>query len=400
MYQRICNILKTRSFFLFGARGTGKSSLLKKFFKQDSPLWIDLLNDRDFLLYSRNPSLLYDQAISLSNKSSRAIKWIIIDEVQRAPQLLNEVHRILESEEARGKIQFGLTGSSARKLKRGAANLLAGRALINNLYPLTASELGEDFNLDHVLNWGSLPAVITEKDPLTRSEILESYVASYLREEIREEQVVRKLDPFLRFLEVAAQTSGQIVNYSAITRDCQVDQKAVMRYFQILEDTLLGVFLPGFDRSVRKQQSKSPRFYLFDLGVQRALRGALNLPISPQSYEYGKVFEQFIILEIIRLNSYLRTKYKLSHLRTKDDAEIDLIIERPGLSTVLMEIKSSQIASIEQARHVKMFINEIKGAEAWLVSQDMKSRTEGEVRMVYWCEALGELFPQSATLNL
>jgi predicted AAA+ superfamily ATPase len=200
----------------------------------------------------------------------------------------------------------------------------------------------------------------------------------------------------MRFLEVAAQSSGQLINYAAIGQDCQVDQKAVARYYQILEDTLLGVFVPAFHLSVRKQQSTSPRFYLFDLGIQRALRGALNVPVTPQSYEYGRAFEQFLILEVVRLNSYHRTRYKLSHLRTKDDAEVDLIIERPGSSTILMEIKSSSTPTLKHARHIALFQKDLKNSEAWLVSQDSAYREEQGVKFLPWQRALLELFPREA----
>lgn len=399
MYTRLCNILKTRSFFLFGARGTGKSSLLRERLGKEAALWIDLLRDRDFLRYQKNPGLLYDQALSTLSPDSPAQQWIVVDEVQRVPQLLNEVHRVLESTEAHGKICFALTGSSARKLKRGGANLLGGRALVNNLFPLTAAELGSDFDLQSTLNWGSLPYVATERDEATRRELLDSYYATYLREEIKEEQVVRQLDPFTRFLEVAAQTSGQVVNYAAIARDCQLGEKAVARYYQILEDTLLGVMIPSFDRSIRQQQSKSPRFYLFDLGVQRALSGTLNVPVTPQSYGYGRVFEQFLVLEICRLNSYLRKRYKLCYLRTKDDAEIDLVIERPGEGYVLLEIKSTQNATAQHGKHLRTFARELSNSQGWVVSLDEHDRIEGELRFLHWQSALALLFPELKVLR-
>jgi predicted AAA+ superfamily ATPase len=394
MYTRLCNVLKTRSFFLFGARGTGKSSYLQHLFGSEAVIWLDLLRDRDFVRYQRDPGLLYDQALSALSPKSATPRWIVIDEVQRVPKLLNEVHRVLESTEAHGKILFALTGSSARKLKRGGANLLGGRALVNNLFPLTAAELGKDFDLNTTLNWGSLPYIATEQDAATRRELLDSYYATYLREEIKEEQVVRQLDPFTRFLEVAAQTSGQFVNYAAIARDCQVGEKAVARYYQILEDTLLGVMIPSFDRSIRQQQSKSPKFYLFDIGVQRALSGALDAPITPKSYGYGRAFEQFLILEIYRLNSYLRKRFKLFHLRTKDDAEIDLVIEKPGEGYILIEIKSTQNASAQHGNHVRAFSQELPKSEAWVASLDEQNRKEGDLTFLHWQAALTRLFPE------
>ena len=394
MYTRLCNILETRSFFLFGARGTGKSHLLRGMFGTRALLWIDLLRDRDFVTYQKNPELLYSQALTLLSEKTEFPQWIIIDEVQRVPQLLNEVHRVLESEAAHGRIFFGLTGSSARKLKRGGANLLGGRALVNNLYPLTSFEIGDEFDLGTALNWGTLPYITTEPDTETRRELLESYYATYLREEIKEEQVVRQLDPFTRFLEIAAQSSGQVVNYASIARDCRVGEKAVARYYQILEDTLLGVTIPSFDRSIRKQQSKSPKFYFFDLGVQRALSGLLSVPCTPQSYGYGRSFEQFVVLEIYRLNAYLRKRFKLFFLRTKDDLEVDLIIDRPGESMLLLEIKSTDHADSHQGRHVRAVSKEIVGSEAWVVSQDEKNRKEENLLLLHWKEAMKRIFPE------
>ena len=392
MYPRLCNIIKSHSFFLFGARATGKSHLLRGQFGSNALLWIDLLRDKDFLEYSRDPELLYRQATALAKKSTETHCWIIVDEVQRVPQLLNEAHRVLEDPLSHGKILFGLTGSSARKLKRGAANLLGGRALVNYLFPLTSFELGEHFNLSTTLNWGTLPMLANESSELVKAELLESYLATYLREEIREEQVVRQLDPFTRFLEVAAQTSGQIVNYASVGRDCKVDAKAVARYYQILEDTLIGVFVPAYDRSVRQQQSQSPRFYIFDMGVKRALSGQLNIPLTPHSYGYGNAFEQFVILEIFRLNSYLRKRYKLFYLRTKDGAEIDLIIERPGLSTLLIEIKSSSSTTREHCKHLEALLGDFKDAEALLLSQDLKERAERQVDFMHWQAGLKRIF--------
>jgi predicted AAA+ superfamily ATPase len=406
MYTRLCNILKTRSFFLFGARGTGKSSLLRQEFEEQSGLWVDLLRDRDFVTYQKNPGLIYDQSLTLAKEHQRLSdspqlppKWIVVDEVQRVPKLLNEIHRVLESTEAHGRVCFALTGSSARKLKRGGANLLGGRALVNNLYPLTSVELGEQFNLDFALNWGTLPYVTTEPDPLTREELLDSYYATYLREEIKEEQIVRQLDPFTRFLEIAAQMSGQILNYAAIARDCRVGEKAVARYYQILEDTLLGITIPSFDRSVRQQQSKSPRFYFFDLGVQRALSGTLNSIISPQCYGFGRAFEQFVVLEIYRLNSYLRKRFKLFYLRTKDNLEIDLIVEVEKNKFVLIEVKSSTTAELSHAKHVKKFKQDIPNSEAWVVSLDEQSRVEDDVCFLHWKEALLRLYPELKQIN-
>lgn len=258
----MCKPLKERSFFLFGARGTGKTHLLRRIFKDAPTIWLDLLRDDEVLELTRNPSIL-ESRLRRSISSSTGPLWVVIDEVQKVPSLLNEVHRILEEPEYQGKIKFALTGSSARKLKRGGANLLAGRALLNYLFPLTYRELGEQFLIEHALTWGTLPNVINSTSDLERAEVLRAYFSVYLKEEIKEEQIVRKLDPFLRFLEVAAQVNGEPLNFARIGRDCLVDEKQVVRYFQILEDTLIGFFLQPFHESIRKRQTAQSKFYFF-----------------------------------------------------------------------------------------------------------------------------------------
>jgi len=345
------------------------------------------------LKYGRDPSLLASELKNLLHTGKLDIKNIVvIDEVQKVPALLDEVHLILETPEYSNKIIFALSGSSARKLKRGGANLLAGRALLNYLYPLSSLELGKEFSLEQILNWGSLPAVYVEKDNIVREEMLYTYVAVYLKEEIKEEQVVRNLDPFSRFLEVAAQSSGTIINYANIGRDCNVDPRAVARYYEILEDTLIGHFLAPYHGSVRKQLGKSPKFYFFDLGVLRTLTNSLASPVVKGSYAYGKAFEQFFILEVIKLNSYYRKRFKLSYLVTKDGAEIDLIIERGSLSTILIEIKSNSDPSIQDAKHLLSLKDSFPKSETWVVSQIKMARQEQGVRFLSWDSALREIF--------
>lgn len=397
MYPRLANILTSHSFFLFGARATGKSYLLERKLEGLHTIWIDLLDDELFLSLTKRPRLLEERLIGYFEVNKTIPDWIVLDEIQRVPKLLNEVHRLLESKQWRGKLKFALTGSSARKLKRLGANMLGGRASVLSLFPLTFLELQQDFKVDAVLNWGSLPAVCTATNDQTRSAILRSYVSTYLAKEIREEQVVRQLDPFVRFLEVAAQASGTIVNNAAIGRDCQVDPKAVARYFQILEDTLLGYMLPAYSRSIRKQQSQAAKFYLFDLGVQRALRGTLSVPIVPENYEYGRCFEQLIILEMHRLNSYLETDLKFSYLRTKDGAEVDLIIETPKGELWLVEIKSSKSITEHSAKKLERFLPSFPKAKAVILSQEPQGRRVGKVRVLPWQQGIKEILGLSAS---
>jgi predicted AAA+ superfamily ATPase len=392
MYPRLVKLLTQNSFFLFGARATGKSRLLRSTVPPENSIWVDFLDDQEFIAFSKNPRLLKERIDSFLHSQKQLPEWIVLDEIQRVPKLLNEVHRLLEAQEYSGRLKFALTGSSARKLKRRGANMLGGRALVNRLFPLTFLELGSDFSLERVLNWGSLPAVCTAENDQLRDGMLRSYVSTYISGEIREEQIVRQIDPFLRFLEVAAQSNSEPINNSEIARDCQTEPKTVARYFQILEDTLLGFFLPSFDLSVRKQQRKAAKFYFFDLGVLKALRGTLTIPITPSTYGYGKTFESLIVNEIYRLNSYRNADYKLSHLRTKGGAEIDLIVRKPSGETILIQIKSSRSVSPEQANALSAFLPSFKNASGMILSQDAEYRRLGDINVYPWQLGIKKLF--------
>jgi uncharacterized protein len=390
IFQRLCNPLTTRSFFLFGARGTGKSTLLHHVLGTANALWIDLLDPEIEDRYSRHPATLLEQVRARSRDGTGMWDWIVIDEIQKAPRLLDVVHATLESREFPPP-KFALTGSSARKLRHGGANLLAGRAFVQNLHPLTFLELGDAFDLGRVLNWGSLPEIFRFEDDLQRRDYLTSYGRTYLREEVWNEHLVHRLDPFRTFLEVAAQASGQPVNASAIARDVGVDDKTVRKYFQILEDTLLGFFLEPFSRSVRKRQSQSAKFYFFDLGVQKSLERSLRQEIVPGTFAFGRAFEHFIVLEMIRLNDAFRLDYRFSHLRTKDGVEIDLVIERPGEPPALVEIKSSERTTRHDSRHLLPFLADIPGSTGYCISLDPVDREIDGIRHLPWRTAFANL---------
>lgn len=383
MITRELTIIDNRSFFLFGARGTGKTSLLKAKFSEDESLYIDLLNPDEVELFTVQPNELVKRINNLGQKK----KWVIIDEIQKIPKLLDIVHQQIEST----KFLFALTGSSARKLKRGGANLLAGRAFLNNLYPLTFKELGNKFNLDQTLEWGSLPDVILNTDFEFRHSYLTTYTQTYLKEEIAQEQVLRKLDPFRKFLPIAAQSSGQIVNFTKLGKEAGTSHSSVMSYFQILEDTLMGTLLDPFHFSIRKRQRQNPKFYFFDTGVMRSLARLLTVSLKPQTYAYGVAFEHFIINEIHRLQSYGRKDYQLSYLRTKDDAEIDLIIERPGLPLVLIEIKSTNRVTDSDTRSLSKFYKDFDKCEAYCFSQDPHEKKIDNVVCLPWQKGFTEI---------
>ncbi len=390
MYSRIFNIPASLSFLLFGARGTGKSTLLRKCFSPDSCFWLDLLDVNVEGHFARDPSRLERELDAVAG--DERIRWVVIDEVQKIPELLSTVHRLIEKK----RFRFALSGSSARKLKRGGADLLAGRAVENFLFPLTHRELGESFDLDFVLRWGSLPQVfaLEEKE---RNDYLRTYVNTYLREEIQAEQLVRKMAPFRSFLEIAAQSSGQIISYSKIARDIGSDPVSVQNYFEILKDTHIAFELPPFHESVRKRQRKNPKIFLFDLGVATALRQELSLPVIPGNWAYGNAFEAFIIAEIHRLNHYFRRDWRLSYLRTKDDVEIDLIVERPGVKRALIEIKATDQIQKDDIRGLISVGRDIANAELFCLSRDSRSQIMEGVACLPWQKGFLEigLGPQS-----
>lgn len=392
-FDRLLTPNLSRSFIIFGPRGAGKSTFLKTLLKEKLTLAYDLLDPNLDDEFQRNPNALTQRimaAVANTPLNQSAIEWIVIDEIQKNPKLLDIVQHLIDTT----SLKFALTGSSARKLKHGSANLLAGRALRYSLFPLTSFEYDGWFDLDVALAWGTLPEIYHLNDDELRSDYLRTYALTYLKEEIWAEHIVRNLDPFRKFLEIAAQSNGEIINYSNIGRDVRADTKTVQSYFDILDDTLLGFYLEAYDHSVRKQQRQNPKFYLFDMGVKRALERQLTQTILSGSYGYGKAFEHFIIAEIYRLNEYLKMDFKLSYLRTKDQAEIDLIIEHPNRTVVLVEIKSTEQVDERDAKTLQRFLPDFPGAVALLISRDMVSRQIGDVKALPWQDALFALFPE------
>lgn len=388
MYNRLISLPKDKSFFLFGQRGTGKTTLLKSIYGSNA-LEITLLDSKTLLTLEKAPWKLKE--LVLGKKQEQEI--VIIDEIQKVPALLDEVHKIIEEK----KICFALTGSSARKLKREGVNLLAGRAYNYKLYPLSYQELGEDFDLKVVLQWGSLPQVIIEKLALDREEYLYSYVRSYLREEIILEQIVRNIEPFSRFLEIAAQSNGEIIAYANIAKDVGVSAVSVKTYFSILEDTLIGYFLPAYHTSLRKKQKQAPKFYFNDIGLVRTLKNQVSIEPLEQSFEYGNLFESFIINEFVRLNEYRRTRFEFSHFRVDDKNEIDLVIEQPGGKVILVEIKSRKNISDREINVLSQLLPSFKNAKAFCLSQDPERKMIKEVLCLPWREGIAEIFALSSS---
>ncbi|MBX2946311.1 MAG: ATP-binding protein [Cyclobacteriaceae bacterium] len=383
MIKRIVEFSRKNSLFLFGARGTGKTHLLKERYAYGNNWYIDLLNPEVSRKYLLSPAVFVQELAA----RKPAPEWVIIDEVQKVPALLDLIHQQIEST----KQKFILSGSSARKLKRGAANLLAGRAFVYNLYPLTAKEIGNGFDLHEALHWGTLPKLLDLPEVQDKKEFLRAYANTYLREEILQEQIIRKLEPFQRFLPVAAQMAGKVINYSKIAFDTGTSVPTIQSYFQILEDTLLGFTLPQFHESIRKRQRSNPKFYFFDTGIQRTLLDELNTTLNPRTSQYGNVFEQFIINEINRLQSYYRKDYRLSYLLTGAGVEIDLIIERPGLKRAAVEIKSTTTITQSDLRGLLTLGKDIPDCELFCLSNDSTPKIIEGVQCLPWQAGLSEL---------
>jgi predicted AAA+ superfamily ATPase len=384
MFKRLLKLPKNQSFFLFGPRGSGKSTLIKKCFDDKSSLWIDLLDLEQEERLSLHPQELAYQVKALKP----GIRHVVIDEVQKIPKLLDVVHSLIETTNK----YFILTGSSARKLKHGGANLLAGRAFIYNLFPFSFLELGNNFNLYDALIYGMLPKVQLLENTDEKNQFLRAYTRTYLKEEIWAEQFIRKIDPFRKFLEVAAQCNGKIINYTNIANDVGVNNKTVKEYFLLLEDTLLGFFLEPFQHSFRKRLSLKPKFYFFDTGIVRALTNSLSIQIRSGTSAYGEIFEHFIILECMKLASYFKPDYRFSYLKTKDDAEVDLVIERPGLPILFIEIKSSEQVSMKDLRTLREVKKGINNCEAVCLSNDKLAKNIEGIDVLPWQEGIKTYF--------
>jgi uncharacterized protein len=323
-----------RSFFLFGPRQTGKTTWLRGL---DLPhAWmVNLLLNDTYSRYLKNPSQFRLEA---EEKIRSGIDWIVLDEVQRIPDLLNEVHHLIE---ATG-VRFILSGSSARKLKRSGANLLGGRLLLRQLYPFSMREYammgaGVVLDLEHAIQWGTLPPLLGlgERDA---ADTLRAYVEVYIREEIQMEALVRNLGGFTRFLDLSAAYCGEIVNFSSLAKECGLPHRTVQSYFEVLEDTLIAYRLPAWRESPTKRMVGHPKLFLFDNGVTNALCNRLSGALDPVTR--GRLFEQFFIQETRRRLDYQGNPSRLYYWRTTNGAEVDLVLERAGQPILAVEFKS------------------------------------------------------------
>lgn len=374
MLQRILNLKDEidSSIFLFGARQTGKSTILRQQFPQS--IYIDLLDNSVKERYRRRPSLLYE---ALMEKAEGTL--VIIDEIPEVPDLLNEVHRLIVEK----KLVFILCGSSARKLKRKGHNTLGGRAFPVYLYPFVSSEI-PDFDIDRAVTYGMIPPHYLAKNP---SRLLAGYIDIYLKEEIKEEALVRNLDAFHRFLEVAALTDGEIVNNNNIAQDCGVHATTVNAYFDILEDTLMGYRIPAFRKVMKRRLMQAPKFYYFDIGVANHLLHRKQLVRGTP--EYGHAFEHFVIQELYAWLHYTHSDETLFYWRTYTGLEVDAVI---GDARVAIEIKSVEEVLVKHLKGLKAFGEEHPQSRKIIVSLDRINRRIGDIECIFVLDFLKELW--------
>ena len=357
MLERILKLEETQedSLFLWGSRQTGKSTLLRMLFPKATIY--DLLKSDVRMALQMRPAQLREECELLDDG-----ELVIIDEVQKVPALLDEVHWLIENK----RLRFILSGSSARKLRRSGANLLGGRALRKTLFPLVSVEI-PDFDLNRALNHGMLPHHYLMENPAMR---IQSYIGDYLQQEIVEEAIVRKLDSFTRFLKVAALTNGEIVNYTNIAQDCGISSKTVKEYFSILEETLLGFYLPSYTRVIKRRVIQSPKFYYFDVAIPNHLLH--RVPLQQGTDVYGHALEHLVIQELRAFLSYRHPFKSLSHWHTLDNKyEVDAIL---GDAEVAIEVKSSNNITSHDTRGLKAFAEEYPDAKLYLLSLEDRPR--------------------------
>lgn len=350
MFKRLLNIpLKNRkSFFLFGPRGTGKTTWLKH--NLPDALFINLLESEQYNRLSANPGHIRQMI------QPKYDGWIIIDEIQRIPELLNEVHDLIESQ---NKI-FILTGSSARKLRQKGVNLLAGRALTYYMHPVTAIEQEDKFDITKSMYLGNLPARFSEYSP---QKYLKDYVQTYIREEVNQEGLTRNIGNFSRFLETASFSQASVINASEIARETGIERSLTENYFSIIDDLLIGTRLPVFTRKAKRKMISHQKFYYFDAGVFRVIRP--TGPLDSNAEMNGPALETLVLQELRAINDYMECGYQIYFWRTKNGLEVDFILYgQKGL--IAIEVKSSSHVHSKNLRGLKEFKKDYPVAECYL----------------------------------
>ena len=388
MVIRTFNPLESRSFFIFGPRGVGKSTWLNGHYAHLQVLVFNLLDPNIYERFLLDPKQFLEVITSSENQK----KVIIVDEIQRIPALLDIVHYLI----SKSKRVFVLTGSSARRLKQKGVNLLAGRASVYFMYPFSMTELGDKFHLQKALERGLLPDAYFAQSDIEAHEYLKAYVMMYIEKEIQQEQWVRKIEPFRKFLNIAAQMNSKIINKAKIAKQIGVESSTIESYFEILEDTLLGFRLPGYETSARKQVRLAEKFYFVDLGLVRAIEKTLSIPLIEHTSYYGSLFESFIVLEIKKFIEYSRIDWTLNYLNTKDNMEIDLVISRPKNSPILIEIKSTAKIFESDTKSLRLLsadldkLHKIKCPKL-IISQDKISREINDIQCCHYSETINRL---------
>ena len=360
-----------QSIFFWGARQTGKSTLLKEMFPE--ALLFDLLLSDVYKRLMTNPEYLRETILAQNKKQ------VIIDEIQRIPILLNEVHWLIVNH----NIQFILSGSSPRKILRSGENLLGGRALKYSLYPLTYAEI-PNFDLERALNHGLLPRHYLSENP---KRLIASYIGNYLQDEIVAEAKIRNVDVFARFLHAAAFSQSEMVNFTAIATDCGVSAITIKEYFQILEDTLIAYFIPVYQKKPKRRVIKAPKFYFFDLGIVNHLlhRGK----IEKGSELFGHAFESFIFQELMAHKHYAGLEYLISYWRTASQLEVDFVL---GNNEVAIEVKSSSKISNKHVSGLKAFMEEYEVKKAIVVCTEPMARISDGIHILPWKDFLEQLW--------
>lgn len=373
MYTRILKTPSLKSFFLFGPRATGKTTWLKANFPDS--VFIDLLE-----------SELYHSLLASPQRMDGLIPndytgWVIIDEIQRVPELLNEVHRLIENRH----YKFILTGSSARKLRSKGVNLLAGRALTRWMHPLTAMELGDDFSLEGSIKFGHLPSIYNEDDP---ADYLAGYVQTYLREEILQEGLTRNLQVFARFLEAASFSQASTLNISEVARDCNANRKLAESYFYILEDLLIGHRIPVFSKRAKRRMAVHSKFFLFDVGVYRAIRpkGPLDRPEEID----GAAMETLVFQEIRAVNDLHGLGYDIYYWRTSSGHGVDFVLYgEKGL--IGIEVKRAAKIRNSELSGLKAFKKDYPMANLYMFYGGTRHMTVGQTQLIPMVQAIKTL---------
>jgi len=365
MYHRIFDIENRldEAMFLFGGRQVGKSTLLKERFPK--AVYIDLLNSELRNRFQQHPEEFRESLLRYPSET-----LVIVDEIQKVPDLLDEVHWLMVNK----GLFFILSGSSARKLKKSGANNLGGRAIPETLFPLVSAEI-PDYDLDRAVQNGMIPRHYMVANARNR---LKSYIELYLKEEIIEEAAVQNVDDFVRFMEVAAISDGEMLNYENVASDCGVSANTVKAYYKILCDTLLGFEVPAYRKVIKRKLTKASRFYYFDVGVANYLTGRHHL--APKTPEYGHAFEHLVMQEIKAYLGYKDSEEILSYWHTYDDIEVDAVI---GDARVAVEIKSTDVVQPSHKKGLTEFAKEHPNVKQILVSRDRISRRSGDVDLYY-----------------